>query len=187
MRNTKFEKVKTSFKFWQKRVWYNYYINRNVYDKSGDYVTLVISRDNILEESYNQFSSSEEIDLKKSVQIHFIDEVAQDVGGVFREWYSCLFKEIFSEKYHLFYEIQKAYGPNSMFIPVGKPRNLSESGISYYSFIGKILGKGLYDKNILKVNLNRILLKHLLQQTIVLEDIRYLDTQVSFYHFSDIL
>lgn len=66
-----------------------------------------------------------------------------------------------------------------MFIPITAPRNLSEDSLLYYNFVGKILGKGFYDKNLLKVNLNRIILKQILGQVIVLEDIKYLDYQVS--------
>lgn len=132
-----------------------------------------------MEESYNQFKTTDHLDLKKSVQIHFIDEVAQDVGGVFREWYTCLFDEIFNKKYNLFGEIQNSYGPTSMFIPQSQATNLIDKDIGYYSFIGKILGKGIYDKNLLKVNLNRVLLKHLLKMEIELDDLKYLDFQVS--------
>ena len=64
---------------------------------------------------------------------------------------------------------------------VVKSHIIDYQGKNYYNFIGKILGKGLYDKNLLKVNINRIILKHLLQEKIVLEDIRYLDNQVRFY------
>ena len=165
-------------KFWQKRLWFNNYINQKVYDTTGDYITLVISRDNVFEESYNQFHTTSNLNLKKSVQIHFIDEKAQDVGGVFREWYSSLFNELFSTKYNLFYEIQNNYGPTSMFITTENARNLENDQISYYNFFGKILGKGLYDKNIIKVNLNRVLLNHLLKKEITLEDIKYFDNQI---------
>lgn len=178
LRNTKIDHVRNNFRFWQKRVWHNHYINRNIYDKSGDYITLVISRNSILEESFNQFKTTDHLDLKKSVQIHFIDEVAQDVGGVFREWYTSLFNEIFNPKYNLFIEVQNSYGPTSMFIPVTKTKNLISKELDYYAFIGMILGKGIYDKSLLKVNLNRVLLKHLLKSEIELEDIEYLDYQV---------
>jgi len=178
IKNSKLEKARTHFKFWQKRLWYNNYINKNVYDKSGDYMTLVISRSNILEESFNQFKTTENLNLKKSVQIHFIDEVAQDVGGVFREWYFSLFNEIFNQKYNLFYEVQNKYGPTSMFIPTTKATNISDSEEAYYNFIGKILGKGIYDKTLLKVNLNRVILRKILKQQITLDDLKYLDYQL---------
>ena len=44
------------------------------------------------------------------MRIHFIDETAFDIGGVYREWYSCLFKEIFKEeKIEKYKYIRKVY------------------------------------------------------------------------------
>lgn len=114
----------------------------------------------------------------KSVQIHFIDEVAQDVGGVFREWHTSLFNEILSEKYNFFYDVKNSYGPSGIFIPTTKVKNIKENTLEYYNFIGKVLAKGIYDKNLLKFNLHRILIKHLLELDITLEDLRYLDNDV---------
>jgi len=167
-----------NLKFYEKRAWYNNYINKHIYDKSGDYNTLVISRDKILEESFLQIKTTDNLNLRKSVQIFFIDEIAQDVGGVFREFYSCLFSEIFNPKYNLFIEIQNKYGPTSIFIPHTQPKEIKDSSQAFYNFIGKMLGKGIYDKQVLKVNFNRILLKHLVKQPILLEDIKYLDLQI---------
>ena len=39
-----------------------------------------------------------DINLLEELHIHFVDEIANDEGGVYREWYSCLFKEFFNEK-----------------------------------------------------------------------------------------
>lgn len=167
-------------KFWKKRIWFINYINKNIYDKSSDPTTLIISRENILEESFNQFQTTKGLILTKPVQIHFIDEVAQDVGGVFREWYANLFDALFSPQYHLFDMVQNRYGKTSYFISHKKARNLMENGLNYYEFIGKIIGKGIFDKNTMKYNLNRILLKHILMREITIEDIKYLDFDVRF-------
>ena len=173
-----FTKIKQSA-FYEKRVWFYEYINNNIYDKSGDHMTLVISRDNILRESFNQFRTTPSLNIIKGVQIHFIDEVAQDVGGVFREWYTMLFNEIFSTKYNLFYEVKNKYGPVSMFIPMTESSNLLDgTELEYYNFIGKIIAKGIFDKTLIKVNLNLILIKFLLDEKISLEDIKYLDLQI---------
>jgi hypothetical protein len=142
-------------------------------------MTLVISRDNVFEESFNQFKTTPHLDIKKGVQIHFIDEVAQDVGGVFREWYSSLFNEVFHSKYNLFIEIQNSYGPTSMFFPLTKPNNLTSDPSEYYEFIGKIVAKGIYDKTLLKVKFNRLLLLFMLSKKPTLEDLKYFDYQVT--------
>lgn len=174
----------SSLKFWEKRLWLNLYINQNVYNKSDEYFTLVIDRTNILQESLNQFHTTKDLDLKKAVQIHFIGEVAQDVGGVFRDWYSSIFNEIFNfSKYNLFYEINNKFGNSSIFIPTTKIKNMefiNNNDSIIYKFIGQIFAKGIYDKSLLKLNLNRVLLKHLQRETIVLDDIKYFDYEVRF-------
>lgn len=142
----------------------------------------MIDRSNILQDSLNQFNTTKDLDLKKAVQIHFIDEVAQDVGGVFRDWYSSIFNEIFNtQKHNLFYEINNKYGNSSIFIPTSKIKGLeyiNNNEKIIYMFIGQIFAKGIYDKSLLKLNLNRVLLKLLQKDKVVLDDIKYFDFEV---------
>lgn len=183
--------------FLTKRIWFNSYIANNIYDSTGDSITLVINRSNILSESYFQFKTTENLNLTKEIKIFFVDEQAQDVGGVYKEWYSCLLKEIFSVELRLFYEVKNEFGCNSFFIPIGKTslQGNVEFDEGIYYFIGQVLGKGVYDKNLLSYNLNYILLKLLLYSSndndndddnekmnsisICLDDIKYLDYEVS--------
>lgn len=46
----------------------------------------MINRKNIVQESYDAFQSMGDLDLHKELQIYFVDEKAQDAGGVEREW-----------------------------------------------------------------------------------------------------
>ena len=58
-------------------------------------VTLVISWDNVLIETLNQFETVDDINLKGDLKIFFIDEEADDAGGVIREWINLLIDELF--------------------------------------------------------------------------------------------
>ena len=169
-------------KFFIKRIWFTKYINDNIYDKSNDNSPLVISRDNILEESYNQFMTDNDLNLKRNVHIFFIDEVARDVGGVYREWYSSLFDEIFSKKYNFFIEnIYNGFGKGSFILPVKNPLKFTNEYLSYYKFIGKIIGKALFDKITLNYNINQIILKHLISKNIpnfTIDDLKYYDMEL---------
>lgn len=109
-----------------------------------------------------------------------MDEVAQDVGGVYREWYSCLINAIFSPVEGLFYEISnKNFGQTSFFIPPYNEFLRQEDFVNYYKFIGKVIAKAILDRMTMNINLNRILLKHILEIPIDLEDIRYYDYEVN--------
>lgn len=178
-----------SLKFWQKRIWFLNYINKNVYDKSSDNTTLVVSRENILEESFNQFMTTHDLDLKKSMQIFFVDEAAIDIGGVYREWYSSLFETIFAEKNGFFIKISDSdKGKHTYFIPVETLTfnnfiNRSyEEVLLYYEFIGKIMGKALFDKITIKGNFNKILIKLLIDEKVELEDLEHFDKAVNFIY-----
>lgn len=52
----------------------------------------------MLRDSFEQFRTTDDFDLHKEIKIHYIDEVAQDAGGIMREWITELTKDLFSEK-----------------------------------------------------------------------------------------
>jgi hypothetical protein len=160
-----------------------HYINKKIYDKTEDNTTLVVSRENILEESFNQFMTTQELDLKKAMHIYFVDEVAQDVGGVYREWYSALFDSIFSTVNNFFYPVPSKFSQNSYFIPV-EMSSKQDSQLLYYEFIGKVIAKAIFDKITLRMNLNPVLLKLILNQKLVLEDLKFIDESVKYTNYS---
>ena len=132
--------------------------------------------------------TTHDLDLRKSMQIFFVDEAAIDIGGVYREWYSSLFEAIFAEKNGFFFKITESdKGKHSYFIPSGTSNynNFNYNCKSYkeillyYEFIGKILGKALFDKITIKGNFNKILIKLLLQDTINLKDLEHFDKSVN--------
>ena len=124
-------------RYWKKRLWFLNYINNKIYDKKESNTTLVVSRENILEESFNQFMTTYELDLKKAMHIFFVDEIAQDIGGVYREWYTALFDEIFSSKTNFFYPVDNYYFKNSYFIPIDSPQQ--PNYLNYYDSFLKII------------------------------------------------
>lgn len=63
---------------------------------------LQLTRDNFLEDSIKQFNKINiykvKIDLIKELKINFKGEVSHDAGGIIREWFSIIFKELESPK-----------------------------------------------------------------------------------------
>ena len=118
------------------------------------------------------------------MQIFFVDEAAIDIGGVYREWYSSLFEAIFAEKNRFFVKINESdKGRHSYFIPIEIVNNYNDNKsyeeiLLYYDFIGKIMGKALFDKITIKGNFNKILIKLLLDEKVVLDDLDYFDKSV---------
>ena len=167
-------------RYYIKRLWFFKYIDLNIYDNALDNLTLIVSRENILEESFNQFNTTLELNLKKQMKIFFIDEVAQDIGGVYREWYTSIFESIFNEKENFFYKVKESSNEeqNSYLITLNECKR--QNYLEYYEFIGKVIAKALFDGITIKVNFNTIILKHLLNLPFSLEDIKSIDKEVNF-------
>ena len=179
--------IKNEKFFFKKRIWLRKKINSFILDNSQNNPPLVISRKNIFEETYNQFKTSTELNLYRNIQIYFIEEVAHDAGGVEREWYSTIFKEIFSKSNGFFEEITvKSEAKGTFFIS----KKINEKYLSkkdkYFYFIGVLFAKALIDKALIPYKLNPIILKYLIyskdnndsNQIFNLDDVKYYDYEI---------
>ena len=165
------EKIKKE-SFLNRRIWVSNYIQQVISDQIVDNPVLVVSRNNILEDSLNQFKTNKDINLKRPLHVFFLDEDANDVGGIYREWFSCVFKEFFSGK--LFKENNfESLGRNTIII--NDDFICTKEHLEYYELFGKLVAKSLVDRVILNENLNYILLKQLMHLKIEVEDIKYID------------
>ena len=177
-----YNQISSCENFYKKRIWFYNYIQNNVLnnnnnnnDNNNNNPILVINRNNILEESYNQFISTKDLNLKKPIQIHFIDEKAHDSGGVYREWYSSLFKEFFKEKYKLFIENNNQALNKGTYLIYPKYNNMK---IDYYEFFGKLAAKALIDQVNISQILNRTVLKYIRNEKVELDDLKYYDMEL---------
>ena len=181
IKNLSFEEISKCDSLYKKRVYFFNYIkdyimneNNNIINKNQNPI-LVINRNNILEESFNQFMTTKDLNLKEPIQIHFIDEIAHDAGGVFREWYSCLYKQIFSEKNKFFIENNNNSYIKGTYLIYPKYNNMK---IDYYEFFGKLAAKALIDQVNISQILNRTVLKYIRNEKVELDDLKYYDMEL---------
>ena len=166
------KEISKSEHFFKKRIWLMNYIMNHFPNTNDENPILVINRKNILEESFNQFMTTKDLNLKEPIQIHFVDEVAHDAGGVYREWYSCLFKEFFNIKNKLFIENNNNACFKGTYLIYPKYDNMK---MEYYEFFGKLGAKALIDNVNISEILNRIVLNYLRGDKVVLDDMKYYD------------
>nr|XP_021144002.1 E3 ubiquitin-protein ligase NEDD4-like isoform X4 [Columba livia] len=106
-----------------------------------------LHRNNIFEESYRRIMSVKRPDvLKARLWIEFESEKGLDYGGVAREWFFLLSKEMFNPYYGLFeYSATDNYtlqiNPNSGLC--------NEDHLSYFTFIGRVAGLAVYHGKLL--------------------------------------
>ena len=166
------EEAKDCNFLYKKRIWLYFYINSQIQNSNNENPLILIHRNNILEESFNQFMTIKDINLLEELHIHFVDEIANDEGGVYREWYSCLFKEFFNIKNKLFIENNNNACFKGTYLIYPKYDNMK---MEYYEFFGKLGAKALIDNVNISEILNRIVLNYLRGDKVVLDDMKYYD------------
>uniref|UniRef100_A0A7M4EZB2 E3 ubiquitin-protein ligase n=1 Tax=Crocodylus porosus TaxID=8502 RepID=A0A7M4EZB2_CROPO len=134
-----------------------------------------VHRTTILEDSYRRIIAVKRAEfLKAKLWIEFDGEKGLDYGGVAREWFFLLSKEMFNPYYGLFeYSATDNYtlqiNPNSGLC--------NEDHLSYFKFIGRVAGMAVYHGKLLDAFFIRPFYKMMLQKPITLHDMESVDSE----------
>jgi len=90
--------------------------------------------------------------------ILFSGEEGQDAGGLLREWYIIISREIFNPMYALF-----CTSPGDRVTYTINPASHCNSNhLSYFKFVGRIIAKAVFDNKLLECYFTRSFYKHIL-------------------------
>ncbi|KAK0506657.1 HECT-domain-containing protein [Armillaria luteobubalina] len=134
-----------------------------------------IRRDHIAEDGFDKLGDA---NLKDHVQITFIDKFGEpeagiDGGGVFKEFFTSLCKEVFDTDRGLWL----ANNNNELYPnPHGYAREVHS--LSWYRFIGRILGKAIYEGILVDVAFAGFFLAKWLGRQNLLDDLASLDPEL---------
>ncbi|KAK2854067.1 hypothetical protein Q5P01_006728 [Channa striata] len=134
-----------------------------------------LRRNTVLEDSYRRILSVKRPDLLKArLWMEFEGEKGLDYGGVAREWFFLMSKEMFNPYYGLFeYSATDNYtlqiNPNSGLC--------NEDHLSYFKFIGRVAGMAVYHGKLLDAFFIRPFYKMMLQKPITLQDMESVDSE----------
>ena len=140
----------------------------------GPHINLVVRRNYIYEDSYDKLSKSNEPNLKIKMRVQLVnavglDEAGIDGGGLFREFLSQLLKSAFDPN-RGFFTLTK----DQMLYPNPSADKIHGDSSPHYYFIGRILGKALYENLLVELPLASFFLSKLLGQTLINVDIDHL-------------
>ena len=141
----------------------NFLLNRN---RS---IILKIRRDHLIEDTLNELSNPD-VNLQSGIKVKFSGEQGVDEGGVRKEFFILLIRQIFDPKYGMFSYNDKTrlyWFNHYSFEPKIK-----------YELIGKIFGLAIYNNTILDVKLPIIVYKKLLGMKPTLEDMQECDPEL---------
>ena len=133
-----------------------------------------VKREHVFEDSFRELLRKTANDWKHRFYIVFDGEEGQDAGGLIREWYLIMSREIFNPNYALFMT-----SPGDRVTYTINPLSYCNSNhLSYFKFVGRFLAKAIYDNKLLECYFTRSFYKHILGKPV-----RYTDMESEDYAF----
>ncbi|XP_023183784.1 probable E3 ubiquitin-protein ligase HERC4 isoform X1 [Xiphophorus maculatus] len=127
---------------------------------------LIVRRENIVGDTMEVLRKSKNVDYKKPLKVIFVGEDAVDAGGVRKEFFLLIMKELLDPKYGMF-----RYYEESRLIWFS---HKTFEDFDLFNLIGVICGLAIYNFTIVELNFPLALYKKLLKRKPTLEDLREL-------------
>ncbi|KIM40119.1 hypothetical protein M413DRAFT_446273 [Hebeloma cylindrosporum] len=161
--------------FDNKRNYFNQQLHRKPHMREH-YGTLQLNvrRARVFEDSflYLQRKTGEQIKHGK-LSVRFYDEEGVDAGGLTREWFQILARQMFNPNNALFQPCaadKLTYQPN-------KNSWVNPEHLSFFKFVGRVIGKAIYDGRLLDAYFARSLYRQLLGKPVDYRDVEWVDPE----------
>ncbi|KAJ5762426.1 uncharacterized protein N7511_005808 [Penicillium nucicola] len=133
---------------------------------------LSVRRDQVFLDSFKSlyFKSADELKYGK-LNVRFHGEEGVDAGGVTREWFQVLARGMFNPNYALFIPVasdRTTFHPNRL-------SGVNSEHLMFFKFIGRIIGKALYEGRVLDCHFSRAVYKNILSRSVSIKDMETLD------------
>ncbi|KAF2036199.1 hypothetical protein EK21DRAFT_83903 [Setomelanomma holmii] len=155
------------------------YFNRKLHSRNGDRqphppLQLAVRRDQVFLDSFKSlyFKSADEMKYGK-LSIRFHGEEGVDAGGVTREWFQVIARQMFNADYALFVPVasdRTTFHPNRL-------SSINPEHLMFFKFIGRIIGKALYEGRVLDCHFSRAVYKQIMGKQVNLKDMETLDLE----------
>lgn len=128
------------------------------------YLVLNVTREALVSDTLRELSEVDSNDLKKPLKVKFYGEEAEDAGGVRKEFFMLLLREILDPKYGMFKEYEETR-------TIWFTENPFEDSMMYL-LIGLICGLAIYNFTIIDLPFPLALYKKLLKEPVTLNDLK---------------
>jgi E3 ubiquitin-protein ligase HUWE1 len=154
------------------------YFSRSIHSKAPNSrqsfppLQLSVRRDQVFHDSFKSlyFQTGDQMKYGK-LSIRFHGEEGVDAGGVSREWFQVLSRQMFDPGYALFIPVSSdrtTFHPNQL-------SSINEEHLMFFKFIGRIIGKALYEGRVLDCHFSRAVYKRILGKAVSVKDMESLD------------
>ncbi|KAI8797509.1 E3 ubiquitin-protein ligase HERC4 isoform X1 [Biomphalaria glabrata] len=141
-----------------------------IFDPVNPCLILKVSRNTIVQDTLNELHSKHSADLKKPLKVIFLGEEAVDEGGVRKEFFMLLLREVLDPKYGMFKLHEESnlqwFNPSTFEDP------------NMFHMIGILCGLAIYNFTIINLQFPLALYKKLLKKPVTVDDVKELDPGV---------
>ncbi|KAJ3361762.1 hypothetical protein HDU91_003754, partial [Kappamyces sp. JEL0680] len=167
-----------ALEFDNKRTYFNKQLHKE--RRTQPSIQINVRRQYVFEESYQQLQGRSGDTIKYGkLNVRFRDEEGVDAGGVTREWFSALALQMFNPDYALFRPSaadKVTYQPN-------RASGINPDHLFYFKFVGRIIGKAIYDGRLLDAHFTRSFYKCMIAAPVDHKDMEAIDPE--FYKSLD--
>ncbi|KAH9935552.1 uncharacterized protein B0H18DRAFT_1082292 [Fomitopsis serialis] len=153
--------------FDNKRNYFNQQLHRRPHSREHHgTLQLNVRRQRVFEDNGEQIKYGK-------LSVRFYDEEGVDAGGVTREWFQILARQMFDPNYALFQPCaadRLTYQPN-------KNSWVNPEHLSFFKFVGRIIGKAIYDGRLLDAYFARSLYRQILAKPVDYKDVEWVDPE----------
>eukprot|EP00581_Thalassiosira_minuscula_P017736 CAMPEP_0183721764 /NCGR_PEP_ID=MMETSP0737-20130205/13926_1 /TAXON_ID=385413 /ORGANISM="Thalassiosira miniscula, Strain CCMP1093" /LENGTH=862 /DNA_ID=CAMNT_0025951817 /DNA_START=72 /DNA_END=2660 /DNA_ORIENTATION=- len=136
---------------------------------------IVVRRQHLLHDSIAAVMSLGREDLCKIWRFDFMGEAGIDAGGLAREWFQLVTEEIFNPDMGLW--LPSASNQMAMRINPASEISCPEDHLIYFRFLGRVMGKALFDGQLVAGHMVRHLYKHILGWPVMFQDLEIPDEE----------
>ena len=130
-----------------------------------------VSRENVFVDSFRQLQFKDTQELRRKLVVSFSGEEGLDAGGVTREWFSEVAKEIFNPMYALFRPAgDLTFQPNPQ-------SHINPDHLQYFKFVGRVIGKAICDGHLMDAHFTRSFYKHILGLPVSTQDLEAIEPE----------
>mmetsp|Transcript_50979 Transcript_50979/g.75645 ORF Transcript_50979/g.75645 Transcript_50979/m.75645 type:complete len:805 (-) Transcript_50979:602-3016(-) len=162
-----------TLKFEEKTKWFQDTCQLLCLQWSQGHMQINIRRGALLDDSLVSIMSLSRTDLRKLWRFEFIGEKGIDAGGLAREWYHLVTQELFNPDNGLW----KSSSANQMCMDINPTSEVShpDDHLVYFRFLGRVMGKAMFDRQLVSGHMVQHLYKHLLGWPLTFEDLEMVD------------
>ena len=159
--------------FENKRIYFKKELKKMKRSVNARPLVLMIRRKEIFMDAYSQLHYLSPNELKGKITIEFSGERGQDVGGLTRDFFIDLSREMFNQNFGRF----KHSDNGSSYMP--NPKSYVQSDhLSFFKFIGRVIGKALLENCNLECYFVRSMYKMMIGQKLNFKDLEDYDNNL---------